>query len=138
MNTGPKKKGKGGGKDSYPSGLPPAWESTLTAIEDFPTSLLGTQMDAGWFATHSEYGQVFIKHFKKAETKNALRETAIFDRFDQELHSNLNSPLATEMHNEHVVLMQLRLGVTMLRDDWICYRLCFAGWGSVRPHCAGL
>ena len=88
-------------------------------------------MDAGWFATHSEYGPVFIKHFKKAETKNALRETAIFDRFDQELHSNLNSPLATEMYNGHVVLMQLRLGVMTLRDVWmvLCYRfvLCRAG-----------
>ena len=58
---------------------------------------------------------VFIKHFnKKEETENALRESAIFDRFGQQLHPNLASPLATETHNGHVVLMQHRLGVTYI------------------------
>ena len=69
-------------------------------------------MDAGWFAEHSKFGAVFIKHFKQEETENALRESAIFDRFGQQLHPNLASPLATETHNGHVVLMQQRLGVT--------------------------
>ena len=76
-----------------------------------PRGVIDSKCSSGWFATHSEYGEVFIKHFNKAETEHALREIEIFDRFDDELHPNVNAPLASTMHNGHVVLMQERLEV---------------------------
>ena len=81
--------------------------------------MCGTQMDGGWFAEHSEFGPVFIKHFTQEETENALRESAIFDSFGEEEHANVASPLATVTHDGHVVLMQARLGVIIFRADWV-------------------
>ena len=60
---------------AYPSGLPPAWQASLTAIEDFPTGFLGTQMDGGWFAEHSEFGPVFVKHFKHSPDNERVNVT---------------------------------------------------------------
>jgi len=98
-----------GDKECSTKGIPKAWVDLLRDIETMENRRFGAQMDGGWFATHAEYGDVFIKKFKSTQKMEAERELKVYKVFGTEIHPNAALPYMNATEQGCIVTMQEKL-----------------------------
>jgi len=91
-------------------GIPDEWVRQFKNIEEMDRGKFGAQMDGGWFATMLEHGDVFVKKFKREQTKEAELEIALYDILDGQSHMNVALPVLHTKHNSQILTVQEKLG----------------------------